>query len=315
MKPTLLQKRDEVIENVAELALAGDLNGKVEVDDPKISLDQERTLVDGFVDQYLSRSYCMKRKIARVIANFATWSVNRKTTIDGLEKIADIHTGAIVTSNHFSPVDNTVVRYTVRKLGKSRLPVIGQAANLAMPALFGFLMRYADVIPICSDPHYMKRHFEPMLDDLLKQGEFVLIYPEQEMWFNYRKPRPCKRGAYQFAALSNVPVISCFVEIRDTSRTESPDFVEVSYAMHVLDPIYPDPSLTPRENSYWMSEKDYAQKCAAYEKAYGKKLDYTFSADDVAGWQPPDDVREKFSALSSTPVAQAKTGSIMAHSI
>ena len=33
----------------------------------------------------------------------------------------------------------------------------------------------------------------------LKNGDIVLIYPEEEMWFNYRLPRPCKRGAYQFA--------------------------------------------------------------------------------------------------------------------
>lgn len=34
-----------------------------------------------------------------------------------------------------------------------------------------------------------------------------------------------------------------------------------------------------------MMEKDYAQKKAAYESAYQKKLDYRFTPHDIAGWR------------------------------
>ena len=52
----------------------------------------------------------------------------------------------------------------------------------------------------------------------------------------------------------------------------------------MLPPIYPDSNKTAKENSIEMMEKDYEQKKNAYEKAYNKKLDYTFNKEDIAGW-------------------------------
>lgn len=291
MKTPIMEKREEVIANICRLAQAGEFNSKVEVDDPQLTTQEKRALVQRFLAQYPTVEYRIKNRIARRFANVATRMVNRNTRIYGLEKIAGIKTGAIVTSNHFSPVDNTVVRLTVRKAGKWRMPIVGQESNLAMPSLFGFLMRYADVIPISSDPHYIKGDFERILRKELDAGNYVLIYPEQEMWFNYRKPRPGKRGAYYYAAKFDVPVISCFVEIIDRDELQAPNFVEVGYAMHVLDPIWPDPAKSVRQNSIDMCAKDYEQKVAAYERIYGRKLDYRFTPDDIAGWVPTEEQR------------------------
>ena len=33
-----------------------------------------------------------------------------------------------------------------------------------------------------------------------------------------------------------------------------------------------------------LRKKDYELKKAKYEEVYGKKLDYIFSEDDIAGW-------------------------------
>lgn len=287
MRTILLDKRDEAVSNMRMALKDMDLNAKVEPDDPNLSSEEKRRICERFIEQYPTRSFRRKRHIARWIANVATRLANRNTKFVGLEKIKGIDTGAIVTSNHFSPIDNTVVRLAMHKAGKWRLPIVCQESNLAMPALFGFMMRYADTLPISEDRHYMKDHFERILKWELDRNNYVLIYPEQEMWFNYRKPRPCKRGAYYYAAMFNVPIISCFVEIIDKDGLESPDFVEVSYVMHVLDPIFPDPALSVRENSIAMCKRDYEQKRSAYEQIYGKPLNYTFSTDDVAGWIPP----------------------------
>lgn len=32
------------------------------------------------------------------------------------------------------------------------------------------------------------------MDKVLKDGHFMLIYPEQSMWWNYRKPKPLKKA-------------------------------------------------------------------------------------------------------------------------
>ena len=108
------------------------------------------------------------------------------------------------------------------------------------------------------------------------------------MWFNYRLPRPCKRGAYQFASLCDVPIISCFVEIIDLDKDDNEEFKEVKYIVHVLDPIIPDKNKTARQNSIDMAEIDYKQKVEAYEKCYNKKLNYKFSYDDIAGYKKKD---------------------------
>jgi len=36
------------------------------------------------------------------------------------------------------------------------------------------------------------------------------------MWWNYRKPKPLKPGAYTFAAKNHVPVLPCFITMKDS---------------------------------------------------------------------------------------------------
>ena len=154
-----------------------------------------------------------------------------------------------------------------------------------MKGIIGFFMNYSDIIPVTDQVNYMKREFPKIIKNTLEEDNLILIYPEQEMWFNYKKPRPPKEGAYYFAAKNNVPIISCFVEMRETDEKDNEEFNKVKYVLHVLNPIYPNPNLTAKENSLIMKEVDYEQKKEAYEKAYGKKLDYGFEIEDIAGWR------------------------------
>lgn len=285
----LSDNREQVIENIRRAAEAGRFYSKVETGDPALTVQERTALLDDYCKMRSTRRFMGKRRIARLIAGTMSRELNRTAEITGLENVKGIDGGAIVTSNHFSPVDNTLVRALALKQGKKKLCIVSQDANLAMPGWVGFLMRYADTLPIGSDFSYMTKQFEPCLGELLGKKEFVLIYPEQEMWFNYRKPRPPKRGAYYYAAKFRVPVISCFVEMQDLTETETLAFHKVKYILHILPAIFPDPAKTVRENSVAMSQQDYRQKKAAYEAAYGKPLDYRFEPEDIAGWIPAAD--------------------------
>ncbi len=132
----------------------------------------------------------------------------------------------------------------------------------------------------------MNGAFRTLMLKHLDAGRFILIYPEQEMWFNYRKPRPQKRGAFLFAAEYNVPVVPTFVEMQDLEREVAPGFRDVRTVLHILPPIYPDPSLSARENSFAMCKADYASKVACYEQCYHRPLTYDFTPWDIAGWAP-----------------------------
>ena len=278
--------KKEVVANIKNAADNGRFNDKVEIGDPELDSTKRKKLLGKYVKQRNEIPYHYRNWLARRIVDFITFGVNANTKVVGAEKIKHIKSGAIITSNHFNPVDTTIVRYGIKKARKYRMFIISQDTNFAMKGLVGFLMRYADEIPISKDKDYMNRHFYRTLNNLLvNKHEYILIYPEQEMWLNYRKPRPPKRGAYLYAAKFNVPIISCFVEMVDTDKDDTEEFKKVKYVLHILDPIYPDPEKNERDNSFDMMRRDYMQKKEAYEKAYGKPLEYAFEPSDIAGWK------------------------------
>ncbi len=276
--------RDEVIENIRRSAESGNFFAKVETGDPVLTTAESNAIVNGYLRRRTTISYKLKSITARSIANVLTYAINKDTEIHGLEKVQGLSGGAIITSNHFSPLENTGIRYLVHKLGKRRINIVSQETNLAMPGVIGFLMNYADVIPISGNIHYTQREFVDLLRECFEHDEYVLIYPEEEMWFNYRKPRPPKPGAYYYAARLGVPIISCFIEQQDMPRMDNDEFRKVRFVVHVLGVLDLDPQKTVRENCTAMSAADYALKKEIYEKVYGKPLDYSFDTSDIAGW-------------------------------
>ncbi|MBQ7288195.1 MAG: 1-acyl-sn-glycerol-3-phosphate acyltransferase [Clostridia bacterium] len=280
------ENRPAVIENIKAAVANGDFYKKVETNDPVLSPAEAKSITDRYLATRKTAAFKFKSFVARQIANIGTSLLNKDTEIIGDVDAAVLKNGAVITSNHFSPIENTVIRHYIRKKGLRRLNIVSQVTNFAMPGIIGFLMNYADTIPLSEDMRYLSKNFIDVLKELVNKKEVVLIYPEQEMWFNYRKPRPLKRGAYHFAAKLNRPIVSCFVEMVERPEMETPEFHKVQYCLHILGVIYPDSSKSIKENSEKMCKADYALKKDAYERAYGKPLDYSFEISDIAGWQP-----------------------------
>ena len=278
--------RKAVIENIKNFAESEQFHNKVEINDPVLSAEQSKAITDHFIKNRTHISYRLKTKLGVMMAKCASKIINKNTEIVGLEKIPENIGGVLITSNHFSPLENTVIRHLVSKLSKKKLGIISQTSNFAMNGVIGFLMNYADTIPICADPRYLARDFLAVLKErLVEKQEAVLLYPEQEMWFNYRKPRPPKNGAYFYAAKLGIPIISCFVEMVDLEEDETAEFKRVKYILHILDVLYPDKNKNSRENTEYLATTDYELKKACFEEVYSKKLTYTFENSDIAGWK------------------------------
>lgn len=278
--------RRAVIENIKKYAEAGEFHNKVELNDPVLTNQEIREVTDSYIENKKHLSFKVKTALGVALAKTATKIINKDTEITGLEKIPKNLGGVLITSNHFSPLENTVIRLLVTKLKRRRLGIICQTSNFKMKGFVGFLMNYADTIPIFTDPRYLAKDFLSILKERLVQKKHaVLLYPEQEMWFNYRKPRPPKSGAYFYAAKLNIPIISCFVEMVDKDEDDTKEFKQVKYVLHVLDVLYPDPNKTVRENTEALGKIDYDLKKDCYESVYGKKLTYDFDASDIAGWK------------------------------
>ena len=277
--------REQAIENIRRAAAEGRFNDKTEPFDPQWDPEALKADILDYVSKLGTCRYKLKNLAARAIVS--SWM--RRFGVGemaGLENLSALKGPAFLTGNHFNPFDSGIHRKLAQITGRGHLVAISQGTNFVMPGLNGFVLRNIDVIPLVQEPSYMNGAFRTLMLKHLDAGRFILIYPEQEMWFNYRKPRPQKRGAFLFAAEYNVPVVPTFVEMQDLEREVAPGFRDVRTVLHILPPIYPDPSLSARENSFAMCKADYAAKAACYEQCYHRPLTYDFTPWDIAGWAP-----------------------------
>ncbi len=276
--------REKVIENIREALKNSDFYAKAEIGDPVLTNEESVALVEKYLASKNKTGFKLKSFCAKVIADLAASIINKDTEFVGSIDEEVLKNGFIVTSNHFGPLENTIIRYYLKKHGKVKLNIVSQVTNFAMKGFIGFLMNYTSTVPLPTDPRLLAHGFTDTLRECIDKKQAVLIYPEQEMWFNYRKPRPPKKGAYHFAAKIGCPVVSCFVEIIDKDEKENESFYKTKYRMHILDVLYPDTDSSVKKNSEALCAKDYELKKAMYEKCYNKPLTYDFSADDIAGW-------------------------------
>lgn len=281
------KERLEVIENIKKNIKEGNLNKKVEVSDHVLS-EKDKKYVEKKVDNFRKNPIAgIKRKICiKLIQKFIN-AFNKDTNIYGIENVEKLkNKGAIITSNHFAPQDSTPIRYMTNKIGMTKkLDTVISDENIFHPRKdFRFILRYANTITLSRREKYMATIFFPAVEKLLKKGHWVLIYPEEEMWFNYKKPRPGMIGAYHLASKYNVPIIPCFVEQIETAEYDENGFHKAKYNLYIEKPIYPDRKKSMKDRKEELQTKDYQTKVAMYEKIYKKKLDYKFEEIDITGF-------------------------------
>ncbi len=201
--------------------------------------------------------------------------------VTGEENLAPLKTGAMLTCNHFSVADNYIVFHCIRKyLPKKYLYKIIREGNYTnFQGLFGYLMRYCNTLPLSRNRRTMI-NFTSAVNELFKRGESILIYPEQSMWWNYRKPRPYKVGAFKMAYRSKVPVIPTFITMQDDeTKTDEHGYPLQRHTLHILPPIYPDFSLGEKVGAEKMKETAFALCKAKYEEVYKIPLTYSFEEE------------------------------------
>lgn len=195
--------------------------------------------------------------------------------IKGMEKLQGITSGAMITSNHFHPFDCYPVIKMVEKLPNNRkLQVVIAEHNYAGgQGFYGKVFRNYNTIPLAENPRVMVECVKAV-EYYLSKNHFVLIYPEQALWENYRKPRPMKAGAFRFAVKANVPVIACFVTMQDSKYMAQNGEPVQEYTLHILDVLYPKPELSYKENVEYLRAENERLTKEKYEEVYGVKLTY-----------------------------------------
>ena len=109
---------------------------------------------------------------------------------------------------------------------------------------------------------------------LLRRGETILVYPEQSMWWNYRKPRPMQEGAFWLAVRNKSPIIPIFITMEDSDVLDGDGFFVQEYTINILPAIYPDEALSGGDAKEAMKKENYEAWVKAYEDFYKKPLVY-----------------------------------------
>ncbi len=269
--------RIEVLRRIEAYEKAGTFEKDVEDDPPA------KELLPSQVD-YLRRSVNSKLR-AKYAFKMAHWLVDVLTykkqfvikEILGTENLKNLETGAVITCNHFNAFDSFAMQLAYEKARpyhRKLFRVISEANYTSFPGFYGYLMRNCNTLPLSSNKFTMKK-FMYAVDKILQSGHLILVYPEQSMWWNYRKPKPLKKGAFTFAARNKVPVVPCFITMEDTEVMDGDGFPVQAYTIHIEAPIYPDKEQKQAANAECMMEKNAAVWKEVYEKTYGMELKYT----------------------------------------
>ena len=269
-----------VLERIQEYEKKGWFSKDVEDDPPTIPLTPDKV-------DYLNKK--LKNKIATLFVNIVAVRFIKNLVKNGQMVIKEIKgienyeavqdKGVIITCNHFNAFDNFAIHYALfpylYKIGGRRLYKVIREGNFTnFPGLYGFFFRHCNTLPLSANFSTMKLFLSAM-KTLLVRGEKVLVYAEQGMWWNYRKPRPLTSGAYKFAVEANVPVLPAFITMEDTDKIGPDGFPIRAYTLNFLPAIFPDPNKSPKENAEEMKNKNYEAWKKCYEDFYKIPLTYT----------------------------------------
>ena len=272
------EDRKKILKKIEEFEKEGNFDTDVEDDPPTIPLNPED--VDYLRKKSTSK---IKSKIANRMGKKFLDDLLKENKliikeIKGLENLKNVDTGAILTCNHFNPFDSFAIEKAFIESGENKnrklFKVIREGNYTNFPGLYGFFFRNCDTLPLSSNTQTMIE-FMKAVDTILQRKDFILIYPEQSMWWNYKKPKPLKNGAFRFAARNNVPVIPIFITMEDSNIIGEDGFFVQEYIINIGEPIYPDGNLSEKENSNIMKEANAEVWKKTYEEFYKVPLEYT----------------------------------------
>ncbi len=275
-KANRAKDRVEILQKIEEYERTGRFDEDVEEDPPSRVLMPEN--IDYLRGGILKK---MKTKVAFMIARKFVHSLIKEKKliikeIRGLEYLKALRSGAVITCNHFNAFDSFAIQlaYEAAEQPKRSLyRVIREGNYTSFPGFYGFLMRHCNTLPLSSNRQTMMK-FNRAANKLLRDGNLVLIYPEQSMWWNYRKPKPLKPGAFALAARNHVPILPCFITMKDSDIVGEDGFFVQEYTIHISPPIYPAQGVSYRDSIAAMAEENSRVWKEIYETEYQIPLQY-----------------------------------------
>ena len=269
--------RLEVLKKIEEYEKKGLFDVDVENDPPT------KELLPNQID-YLRKKLTskIKRKFAYSMARkfmnkLIKDKILRIKEINGIQNWQNVKSGAIITCNHFNALDSFAMQITYEKTNPKRkkmYKVIREGNYTNFPGFFGMIFKNCNTLPLSSNKQTMKK-FLSAVETILKHGDYILVYPEQSMWWNYKKPKPLKNGAFKFAVENDVPVVPCFITMNDSGDIGPDGFYIQEYTINVFEPLYANKNLSKKDQIQDLLDRNFECWKNCYEHTYNKKLEYT----------------------------------------
>lgn len=268
--------RLEVLKKIEECEKCGNFSAEVENDLPTLELkpediDYKRKKLSNRLKRFFTY------KIAgKMLNKMKKAGLFRMEQVEGLENLKSAQFGGVITCNHFGVIDSFIMDQAFRQAQfkhKRMFRVIREGNYTNPPKDFASILRNCDTLPLSQNKQTMRK-FLRSTNELLQEGNFVLIYPEESMWWNYRKPRPFQNGAFRFAVKNKLPVVPVFITMQDSNQIGTDGFPIQIHTVHIEKPIYADPNLDEKQNIEQMKQQNYAICKRIYEHTYGIPLVY-----------------------------------------
>ncbi len=187
--------------------------------------------------------------------------------------------GAVLTCNHVTKFDCLIVKQACQR----HTTYVVAAPFNNMNCFLGELMRAGGMLPLNSSLHGME-NFNRMVEEVLvNRKQFLLVYPEASMWWNYPKPRPYKDGAFHMAFKYNVPLVPQFITFTPGKKLDREGLSIPKLTLHITKPLCPRAELSKKENIELLKAEAFDACRKIYEQTYGKKLCYTCASSEITG--------------------------------
>ena len=159
------------------------------------------------------------------------------------------HTGFVSISNHIHPMDCTFIGLSFYP---HRVYYPTLASNFKIPVI-RHIIKILYAVPIPKKQKYKEKFFNEM-NDLLKNGKIVHMYPEGSLWPYYDKIREFKNGAFKMAVEANVPIQPMKFKYEKKWYKRKPAIV-----CEVLEHIYPNNNLEKNERIKDLRERSLSE--------------------------------------------------------
>lgn len=178
--------------------------------------------------------------------------------IEGQEKLEPLRDkGFITVCNHVNFLDCAMI---ANAAGRSDMTFTTIKENFEIPVV-RHIIKALGAIPIPRTPKAMKK-FNDAVDELLEQGHIVHFYPEGILFPYYNGVREFRHGAFKYGAKFDKPIVPMVITYYKNGNSKTPNA-----KITVLDPVYPDMTLTERERSRLMEKTARNEMLASFDSA------------------------------------------------